>query len=127
MRINFSIIILLFTSTLFCQNKSCLQFKTGEFIYSNSEYADWIIKRTDSIQIETNTKTGIEVRSSINWISDCSYTLTCNSVNSSNLKNIIGKVFKVSITETFTGRYKCISKRNEVQYKDLFLEMIKTK
>ncbi len=127
MRIKFSIIIMLFTWTIFCQNNSCLNFKTGEFIYSNPEYSDWKITRTDTIQIENNSKTGIEIRSSINWISDCSYTLTCKSVSVPSLKNIIGKVFKVSIVETFNDGYKCISKRNDVQTKDMFLEMIKIK
>ncbi|WP_298343417.1 hypothetical protein [uncultured Algibacter sp.] len=127
MRINFSIIVLLFSSTLFCQNTSCLEFKTGKYIYSNPEYTNWTITRTDSTQIETNNKTGIEIISTIDWISDCSYILTCKSVSTTNLTNIIGKVFHVSITETSKERYKCVSKRNDVQPKDLFLEMIKIK
>lgn len=127
MRSIFSIAFLFFTLTIFCQNNLCANFKTGTFKYSNSKYSEWIVKRTDSIQIETNSKTGVIIHSLVEWKSDCEYTLTCKSVSKSDLENIIGKVFRVIITETFDDRYKCVSKSNDIQLEDLELEMVRIK
>lgn len=130
MRLLLSIILSIFTWILFCQNKPCSYFKTGEFKYSNSEYAEWTIIRTDSIQIEVSSKSGTEIYSLIEWKSDCEYTLTCEKVlnsNSNQYDEAVGKVFNVFITETLYDRYKCNSKSNENQINELKLEMIKTK
>ena len=119
---------LLFTTlTLFCQNIPCSNFKTGEFKYVNPKYSEWIVKRNDSIQVEISNKTGIEIYSLIEWNSDCEYKLTCNGVLNSNKKNIIGKIFIVSIKETYLDSYKCHLKSIDPQLKDYELEMIKIK
>lgn len=127
MRINFIIILSLSSLTLFCQNNSCVDFKIGEFKFLNPNYSEWTITRNDSIQTEINSKTGVEIKSVIKWKSECVYTLTCKSVSKPELKNAIGKIFEVSIIKTYNNGYTCISRSNDIQLKDLELEMIKTK
>jgi hypothetical protein len=127
MRFFFSITFQLFTLALFCQNTTCLNFRTGQYKYANSEYAEWTVKRTDSTQIEISSKTGMEIYSIVKWKSDCSYTLTCKKVLNPNRQDLIGKVFEISIIETLPDRYKCISKSNEIQSNNLYLEMIRIK
>ncbi|GAA4896341.1 hypothetical protein GCM10023311_21310 [Flaviramulus aquimarinus] len=109
----------------YCQDKNCSEFKTGEFEYSNSNYSEWKINRTDSIQIEISTKNQIEIQSSIEWKSDCEFILTCRKVSNPNFEHLIGKIFKYKIIKTFDDRYICISKGNDIQPKHLELEMIK--
>jgi hypothetical protein len=125
MKILFSIALWLTTLFCFSQNKTCKDFKTGVFKYSNPDYAEWTVKRNDSTQIETSTKTNAEIHSLIRWKSDCNYILTCQKILNSNYKNSIGKEFEVLITETSKTSYRCISKKNEVQNQDLELTMIK--
>ena len=130
MKKTLSYLALLFTLNSFSQNTPCSDFKTGEFKYSNFDFAQWIIIRNDSVQIEINKKTGLEIYSSITWKSGCEYSLICKKViNSQSDKTleVIGKKFHVIISKTFLDRYKCISKKNEVQSTDITLEMIKIK
>lgn len=125
MRSLLSILISLFATTIFSQDISCSNFKIGKFKYANPQYSEWSISRTDSVQIETNTKTGIEIYSSVKWESECYYILTCIKVLNSDSKNIVGKIFRVSITETYKDYYKCISKSDDTQFQDLKLQMVK--
>lgn len=125
MRLYISLFFLLFTWTGFSQISPCTNFKTGEYKYANPKYAEWTVKRNDTIQVETSSKTGIKIYSLIEWKTDCQYKLTCNKVLNSDRKNIVGKVFIISITDTFIDRYKCISKSTDPTIKDYELEMIK--
>lgn len=127
MKTYLTVISLLVTLTVFCQNSSCKDFKTGKFKYSNPKYAAWTISRTDSVQVEINSKTGTEITSQVEWKSDCNLKLTCKSVSKNNMKHAIGHVFEIYIYETFNDGYKCISKSNDIQLEDLELEMIKIK
>lgn len=107
----------------YTQEKKCIEYKVGEFEYTNPKYSEWKVSRTDSLQVEVNTKSGIEIHSSIEWKSDCKYTLVCEKVVNYDLKNLIGKVFNVEILEVLTDRYICVSKSND---NGLVLEMMKT-
>lgn len=109
----------------FGQDKTCQDFKIGNFEFANPLYSDWKITRTDSTQIETNSKTGLVIQSDIKWSSACKYVLICKTISNPKLQKAIGKVFEVEIIETFTDRYICLSKSNEVQPEDLKLEMVK--
>ena len=122
----FFLLFFLFTSFVFCQKIPCNQFKTGEFKYSNPNYSEWEITRNDSIQIETSIKTGMKIYSFIVWKSECEYVLTCFKVLNTTKKNIVGKVFIVTIFETYNDKYQCISKSTDSRIKDIELEMIKT-
>ncbi|WP_298556742.1 hypothetical protein [uncultured Algibacter sp.] len=112
---------------MFSQNIDCSSFKIGEFKYVNPKYSEWKITRTDSLQIEISSKTGIEIHSLVNWKSDCEYVLTCTKVLYSNPENILGQIFTVFITETYSDRYRCISKNTDTKIQDLELEIIKVK
>ncbi|WP_345170424.1 hypothetical protein [Algibacter aquimarinus] len=121
------IFIMLFGLTIgiYGQEKKCSDFKVGDFKYSNPEYSEWIINRTDSTQIETSTKTGIKIFSSVDWKSDCEYILTSYKVLNSDAKNIVGSIFHVEIIKTLADSYICISKNDAID--DMVLEMIKIK
>lgn len=105
------ILLTFFIGTLnsYTQEKNCFKFKTGNFEYSDAKYTEWKVTRTDSTQIEVNTKTDIEIYSSIQWLNDCEYILTCTKVKNPTSDNIIGKVYHVKITDVFSNRYNCIA------------------
>ncbi|MBC3759933.1 hypothetical protein H7U19_16085 [Hyunsoonleella sp. SJ7] len=122
------LVIILFYSfslTTFGQEAQCSNFKTGSFKYASPLYADWSISRTDSTQIETNSKTGLVIHSRVQWLSDCSFTLTCLKVSQKDLQHAVGKIFQINITATSERTYTCISKRNEVQKEDMELQVLK--
>jgi len=107
----------------YSQENKCNEYRVGEFEYSNPKYSEWKVNRTDSLQIEVNTKSGVEIHSSIKWKSDCKYTLVCKKTVNYDVKDIVGKVFNVEILKILTDRYICISKSND---NGLVLEMMKT-
>jgi hypothetical protein len=116
------IITLLLTFTSYSQEPKCSNFKCGKFKYSNPKYSEWIVMRTDSTQTEKSSISGIEIKSSIEWKSDCEYVLVYKRVLNAEAKNMIGKIVLVKIVQTESDRYTCISKdeKNELE-----LEMIK--
>lgn len=53
------LLLVLILSLESCSKKNtCTDFKTGKFKYSDSNYSERIISRTDSTQTETNLKNG---------------------------------------------------------------------
>ena len=84
-------ILLFFSVTLICCNSSldCSRFKNGKFfIYSPVTKDRIIIERKDSIQTETNTRTGNIIKSKIVWTSPCEYNILGMSNNKSSQDNI---------------------------------------
>ncbi len=126
MKIGTSIIILLLTLSCSAQEKKCADFKVGKFEYSDPRFSEWKVSRTDSTQTEINTKSGIEIYSSIKWKSDCEYVLTYKKVLNSgtDTNDIIGKTIEVEIVETTPDSYTCKSKSDVM---DLELEMVRIK
>ncbi|UAB75576.1 hypothetical protein [Mesoflavibacter sp. SCSIO 43206] len=126
MKIVTSIIILLLTLSCSAQEKKCAKFKVGRFEYSDPRFSEWKVSRTDSMQTEISTKSGIEIFSSIEWKSECEYVLTYRKVLNSgtDTNDIIGKTIEVEIVETKSDRYICKSKSDVM---DLELEMIRVK
>ena len=62
-----------------CHNRTigCTQFKTGNYYgFFKEKEGKYYIKRTDSLQIETDSLTGKAYRNRIKWLNDCEYTLT---------------------------------------------------
>ncbi len=93
MKPNFYILIFLFSLTItsFCCKSSsdCSRFKNGKFFtYSPVTKDSIIIERNDSIQIETNTKTGYKNKSKIVWRNPCEYEIRQVSNNKSSLDKI---------------------------------------
>ncbi|MFS4481616.1 hypothetical protein ACKGJY_01245 [Hyunsoonleella sp. 2307UL5-6] len=117
------IVFALLSNVSYCQEKKCSDYKVGVFEYTNSNYSDWQIKRTDNEQIEKNIKTGLVIHNSITWLSDCEFILTCTKVSKPSLEYAIGKIFRIRITETSNIGYTCIMMRNEIQKKDMVFEI----
>lgn len=111
MNLKNSVLILFFLISVCskAQKATCDNFKTGKFEYSDPKYREWQITRTDSTQTEISTKTGIEIYSSLKWLNDCEYILTCNKVINPTTTNITGKVFHVKITDVYSNRYSCVA------------------
>jgi hypothetical protein len=68
--------ILLFVSCSDQETTSCADHKKGNF-YTNTKnnISGFSMERTDSIQVEKNTRTGLEKNYFITWINDCEYQL----------------------------------------------------
>ncbi len=85
----------------FSQNLDCSDFRTGEFRYTDPNFSDVIVIRTEKLQIERFQETGEEVHLYIDWISECEYTLTFKKVLNANsemaTKNMTGKELPVKI------------------------------
>ncbi len=81
--INFTILILMTLILLCCRNLSdCSKFKIGKFFtFSPVTKNKIIINRNDTLQVETDTKTGIVIKSKIFWKNPCEYQITAISNN----------------------------------------------
>lgn len=102
-------ILLLSLLVLGCssQSKDCSKFKTGTFKYRDSNRDDWVITRNDSIQIESNTRTGVKIIGSIKWQSDCKFILTYEKfINKFDNNNMINSQIEVDIIRTEKDSYR---------------------
>ena len=92
------LILLFFISLFSCsQEKNCSDFKTGTFKYVDGNHPDWIIVRNDSIQVEKEEKTNIELQGRLKWKSDCEYSLTYTKISDTSNRELIGKKINVTI------------------------------
>jgi hypothetical protein len=119
-------IVLFFSLTFsftWSQKKKCRELLNGSFIYTDEKAQDWIVYRRDSLQIETNSKTGVEIHSSIEWISDCKYVLTYIKVLNTDDSFFKGKKINVEITEVKENfiKYKSVSNGIEMDGEMIYL------
>ena len=119
-------IVLLFSLTFsltWSQKKKCRELLNGSFIYTDEKAQDWIVYRRDSLQIETNSKTGVEIHASIEWTSDCKYVLTYIKVLNTDDSFFIGKKINVEITEVKDNfiKYRSVSNGIEIDGEMIFL------
>ncbi len=85
----------------------CSNFKTGKFkIVDVSINDSFIIDRTDSLQIETDLKSGEISTFRVHWLDDCNYTLTIVKGPPSVMQFYFLKTLRIQIIETFTDGYK---------------------
>ena len=57
-------------------DNKCSEHKTGTFSLKDEDLGtDHLIERTDSIQTETDLKTGATSRYKVTWVNDCEYQL----------------------------------------------------
>lgn len=87
------------------QKNDCSDFKTGKFKYADKSMQAWSIVRTDTSQIETNKESGVIIKSTIEWTTNCSYILTYDEVINSPVKDIIGKKIEVDILNVSDSTY----------------------
>lgn len=101
--------VFIFIVSCKAQNNKCKKFKTGLFKYADSDFQNSIILRNDSIQVETNSKTGNKTIGYINWLSDCKYTLTYKTAGDSINDSLVGTTFTVDIISITKNSYKYIA------------------
>lgn len=101
---------------------TCVDFKTGVFEYTHPDYKEWKITRTDSLQKEISSKSGVEIISTIAWETDCKYILTYKEIKNSKNTDLLGSKIYVEILETGKNKYTCHSKSESLNL-DLELEM----
>ncbi len=117
------LLLSIFISFNACTTESkCTDFKTGTFEYLHPNFSEWTVIRTATTQTETSSKSGVEIQSSIEWISDCEYVLTYKKMKNTNFTDLIGSEIHVNILETNRNKYKCHTINNGIE---LDLEMIK--
>lgn len=94
---HFTILILMTMTLLSCRNQSdCAEFKNGKFFSISPVTKDKIIiERNDTLQVETNTETGIIMKSKISWKNPCEYQLTAMS-NSKSLQDGVDSFFSIT-------------------------------
>ena len=73
----FFITLIIIVSFFSCRDKlTCKNFRSGKFIYNTKiDNVQFMIVRSDSIQIETDLKTGFITKAKIKWISDCEFEM----------------------------------------------------
>lgn len=119
-------IVLFFSLTFsftWSQKKKCRELLNGSFVYTDLKAQNWMVYRRDSLQIETNSKTGVEIHSSIKWISDCKYVLTYIKVLNSDDRGYKGRKINVEITEVNENiiKYKSVSNGLEMDGEMIYL------
>ncbi|WP_218841465.1 hypothetical protein [Winogradskyella costae] len=81
--------------------------------------------RTDNLQIEINSETGVEIYTKIEWKSDCEYVMTYEKIlnHPKDISSVIGKKIFVEILETNGNKIKVRAKSDSMDEK---IEFIKT-
>lgn len=104
-----TLVILLFAvvASTSCQNKTCADFKTGQFVSPDSEISDIKITRTPTLQSEVSEKRGFKDVYSIWWKSECEYHLVLKESTNPD-KTLLNNLdtLKVSITAIEDDMYQ---------------------
>src|SRR5262245_37466790 len=106
-----AIILIISLTTVRCNNSiDCTKYRNGKFYtYSPVTKDKILIERKDSIQIETNTKSGLVAKSKILWTSPCEYEIvgsTTNKVKKDGVDSFFSITpIKVSITNSEKDYY----------------------
>ncbi|GER60222.1 hypothetical protein [Patiriisocius marinus] len=97
----FVLIFTLLSVHSYSQNRSCIDFKTGEFRYLKEGRKEKIIRK-ENLQIETNPYDNIIIKTSIDWTSECNYTMTYIEIlnHTQDVSSVIGKKINCEIIET---------------------------
>ncbi|MCG2419546.1 hypothetical protein K8089_10970 [Aequorivita sp. F47161] len=117
-------IILGFALIGYSQEKNCSNFRIGEFRYVEENMPEKII-RTESMQIETNFDNNVVIKSTIEWISDCTYILTYSEILNYkyDTSDIIGKKIYCEIVETNAHEFKVHAKSDTMDEVIPFLKI----
>jgi len=84
---------------------NCGHFKTGTFGYTAPYFKDTVITRTETTQTESDLRTGLIISGTIEWISDCTYVLTCTAINDEMYEGMIGQKITNTITVSDEEKY----------------------
>jgi len=125
-QMKYSLIVTLLLTIYSCssQNLDCSKFKTGTFVYVDSNNQGTKIIRNDSIQIESNDKNDIKIVTTVKWASDCEYVLTYKDIENYPKKDqIIGKKINVKIIGTKNDTYICHATSDAIDSKIKFIKI----
>lgn len=123
---NFLIVIVLtsLSYTGIAQTKDCSKFKNGTFKMITEE-GTYILKRSDSLQLETKTGSGIVMEFIVKWTDSCTYTLFPTENTFKKFPSLPKNgLLTVTITETKEKSYLQTTTSNFADFK-LKTEIIK--
>lgn len=124
MKLGFTLLMVLLLNSCYAQEKNCSYFRTGTFSYADKEMPYRIV-RNESVQIETNTDTGDELHTSIEWKSDCEYILTYIKIKypKRDMNYLLGTKIFVKILETNENLMKVHVKSNVLDNEYEFIKI----
>lgn len=84
----------------------CTEHKTGTFSLKDENLgSDHLIERTDSIQTETDLKTGAKSKYKVTWVNDCEYELNIIDGGPELMDFYRDKTLTIQITNTTRHGY----------------------
>jgi hypothetical protein len=92
-----TIVALILTFSVFGQKADCSRFKTGLFYYPTLQFKESL--REDSTQMNYS-KGKLEAVWSVQWVSNCEYTMTCQKVLVSSNDVKVGDKIEATIIKT---------------------------
>jgi hypothetical protein len=99
--------LILISGCIFSQKNDCSSFKKGKFELVDEQHSlHYLVERDDSIQTETNVKTGQISSFKIKWLNKCEYQLEMISGSNQAMEFYKGKKLIVNIVETYPDGYK---------------------
>jgi len=118
----FLLILIIFSSASFAQEKDadCDKLKSGKFKYSDSVSNIVNVTRTNKLQTEVNSKTGIVTKFRIRWPGDCTYELSQIWSNNKEQRKSNRSVTQVKITvvQNNSYNYTCMCKDTTIAFKN---------
>lgn len=110
MKIIFFLLAFIFCTYTNLVAQDCTIYHKGYFTYVDSVGTTILIKRRNKYQYEYDRTKKTWIQFSINWIDDCTYTITQTLTNSKEKRKFKNSVTKISISKTDGDNgysYKC--------------------
>lgn len=99
----------------------CKTFKTGKFKMSDELTGETLIVRTKKYQIEENEKFDMKLKLKIEWIGDCTYTLTpIEDLNNPEKKDFGNHIITCQILELTDSGYILATTSNIYDGEEVF-------
>ena len=98
---------LLFAIHVFGQEKTCLDFMVGTFVYSDPDYADLVTVRNDSLQTDSYPAMGWETTCRVSWLTECKYEIEYIRVNNPMMEGLIGIKYVIEIINIDQNKILC--------------------
>lgn len=107
MRFYFLMCLLIFSASIMAQEKSCADYKDGKFEIRDARFGNFKIERNGDKQIEYGPEAKLKLEFKVQWLSECSYTLTLVKVleNLNGIQYPTDMILTVEIIEAKEGSY----------------------
>ena len=100
------IAIIIWATMPLSTDMKCADHKTGTFSLKDENLgSDHLIERTDSLQTETDLKTGAKSKYKVTWVSDCEYELNIIDGGPEIMDFYRDKTLTIQITNTTREGY----------------------